>query len=434
MEPETRLVASLAELGVEADDRLGVAVSGGADSTALLHLLASVRKELYVLHVDHGLRDGSGADAEFVAEVAGSLGLGCTVLRPRVAVGRGDSLEAVAREARYAALESAADRLALTWVATGHTLDDQAETVLLRVLRGTGAAGIAPVRGIFVRPLLEVTRAELREWLAPRGLVWREDPTNADTRFERNWIRHELVPALASRRPGAAKAIARLGSRARADEQVLDGLAQEVFSRASLDEHGVLLADEDLAAVPGAIATRVVRRTLWYLGEDPSTDIVNRVLELGSRGSVRCGALIAQRVGEGIAFVRDAVTPLQPLVLDEGALASKEWGIRLRVGPATPERWRWRTTLPGGDRLTIRSRAPGDRVTTAAGTRKVQDVLVDAKVPRPLRDLVPLVTVDDEPVAVVGLTSWPAQGTRVLDAEPFRPTWSQAILWNRTGA
>lgn len=424
------LTDTLGTLGVRPEDRLGVATSGGADSTALLHLLASARGDLHVLHVDHGLREDSPADAEFVERLADDLGLRCTVLRPRVDVRRGDSIEAVARRARYEALDAAADRLGLTWVATGHTRDDQAETALLGVLRGRGAAGIAQVRGIFVRPLLDVSRADLRAWLTERGLAWREDPTNADVRFERNWVRHELMPALARRRPGVANAIARLAGRARADEQVLDALASEVFARASIDERGVLLPNDELAFVPRAIATRVVRKALWSLGADPSADVVSRIVPSDLRRRVRCGDVVVQRVPEGIAFVADAAPAPEPLVLDDGAVESASWGIRVRLGPLSQEPWRWRTALPAG-RVAIRARVPGDRVQTAGGTRKVQDVLVDAKVPRPLRDLVPVVAVDDEPVAVVGLSSWPDEGTRVLDAEPFNPTWSRAVLWTR---
>jgi tRNA(Ile)-lysidine synthase len=300
-------------------------------------------------------------------------------------------------------------------------------------MRGSTVSGIAPVRGIFVRPLLDVAGAELREWLAERGLEWREDPTNLDTRFERNWVRHELMPMLVARRAGVAKALARAGAFARADEDVLDALADEVISRAEVDDVGLLIGDE-LSVLPTAIASRAIRKSFRALGEEASADATEDVLGLGPRGRMRAGSVLVQRIPEGIAFVRAQGVAPAPVRLDEGRAASRDWAVTVRLGTAADERWTWRTHLPEATDVVIRSRRPGDRVGTAAGTRKVQDVLVDAKVPLPLRDLVPVVTVHDEPIAVVGLTTAPHAGPVVLDVQPFEPTWSRAILWNRAAA
>jgi tRNA(Ile)-lysidine synthase len=383
---------------------------------------------VHVLHVDHGLRDESSDDARFVASLARHLGVDCTVLEVDVAAAAGESLEAAARNARYGALTRAAERLGLQWVATAHTLDDQAETVLMRAMRGSGTgglAGIAPVRGIFVRPLLDVTGAELRDWLRDRSLDWREDATNADKRFERNWVRHELMPLITKRRPGAAKALARIASLARADEQTLDALADDVVERAHRDDAGILFEDIDL--VPRAVATRAVRKACWLLGREPSYADVSELLVAGG---ARCGALTAHRMREGLAIVRDPVAVPEPLVLSSGVIASAAWGIRIRVGPASEVRWRWRSVLPG-DAAVVRSRRPGDRIRTTGGTRKVQDVLTDAKVPRVLRDLVPMITVGDAVVGVVGLTRLDGTSDTVVDVEPWNPSWSRAALWSR---
>jgi tRNA(Ile)-lysidine synthase len=150
-----------------------------------------------VLHVDHGLRADSARDAGFVRMLGARLGVPVEVRRVEVGPG---SVEAAARAARYAALEAEADRVGATRIATGHTADDQAETVLMRVLAGAGVRGLAaipPVRGRVIRPLLDVRRPALRELLVAAGLPWLEDPTNQDRRFARNRIRHDVLPVLA---------------------------------------------------------------------------------------------------------------------------------------------------------------------------------------------------------------------------------------------
>ncbi len=183
--------------------RLGVAVSGGADSVFLLRALWELRElwngPLHVLHVDHRLRESSGADAVFVRELAAGLGLPFHLEVVDVAA-RGGNLEQEGRLARLRFFERLIREGVADAVATGHTQSDQAETVLFRVLRGTGPQGLAGIlpktaEGL-IRPLLEVTRAEVEGWLQSRGYGWVEDATNADPAFTRNRIRHELLPQL----------------------------------------------------------------------------------------------------------------------------------------------------------------------------------------------------------------------------------------------
>src|SRR5438105_4802974 len=178
-----------------------IGVSGGADSVALLHVLTSLatplRLGLHVLHVDHALRPDSAHDAEFVRALGVRLGVPVDVVG--VTVGAG-SVEAAARIARHAALEAAAERLGAARVALGHTADDQAETLMMRVLEGTGVrglAGIPPVRGRIIRPLLESRHRDAIAALTAAGVSWLEDPSNRDSRFFRNRVRHALLPRLA---------------------------------------------------------------------------------------------------------------------------------------------------------------------------------------------------------------------------------------------
>lgn len=198
--------------------RVLVAASGGADSTCLAHFLTQMarRKGLTVelFHVDHGLRGRACArDAAAVRALGASLGLPVRVVRApvkAVAARRGQGLEDAGRRERYRLLAARARRGRFALVATGHQLDDQAETVLLHLLRGTRLEGLAgiPVRrplvpGVeLVRPLLPLTRDEVRAYLEVHGLPWREDASNADPRFARNWVRAEVLPLLERRAPG----------------------------------------------------------------------------------------------------------------------------------------------------------------------------------------------------------------------------------------
>jgi tRNA(Ile)-lysidine synthase len=252
---ELRLVADLAAkalagVGVPAaGDGVAVAVSGGADSLALLHALRALAGprgwRLAVLSVDHGLRPGSAADAAFVADHAKALALPHRVLTLAPADlerRRAAGPEGAARAARYAALWPAADELGCSWLATGHTLDDQAETVLLQLLRGAGPdglAGMAVRTGRLLRPLLGARRAETRAACAAVGLAWREDPTNAEDGPLRNRLRARLLPLLEDLRPGAAKTLARTAALAADERDWLDPLVATALAGSVLEAGGV---------------------------------------------------------------------------------------------------------------------------------------------------------------------------------------------------
>ncbi|MDQ3978841.1 MAG: tRNA lysidine(34) synthetase TilS [Actinomycetota bacterium] len=250
------------------------AVSGGADSLALLVLAVDAGCRATAIHVDHGLRPGSAAEAEVVREAAERLGAGFRA--ERVVVGPGPNLEARAREARYRVLPAG--------VLTGHTADDQAETVLLNLLRGAGLDGLAGM-GSEGHPLLGIRRWETRALCRSAGLPWVEDPSNADLRHRRNRIRVELLPlldAIAGR--DVVPVIARQAGVLRDEAALLDALAAEVDPT---DARAV-------AALPPALARRAVRRWLAAgRSHPPDLATVERVLEV-ARGRSR-----AADVGEG---------------------------------------------------------------------------------------------------------------------------------------
>jgi tRNA(Ile)-lysidine synthase len=218
------------------------AISGGCDSVALLRAMAAVRRpgpgRICVAHLNHQLRPNANDDEAFVVDLCRQLEVACEV--GRIAVeDSGDGIEAAARKARYRFLEQAAERWGARFVATAHTADDQAETILHRIVRGTGIRGLSGMartrplgHATLIRPLLAVHRVELQAYLDSLAQPYRHDETNADVRFTRNRIRHEVMPELRERfNPGVADALLRLGALAGETQAVVDGLVEELFAR-----------------------------------------------------------------------------------------------------------------------------------------------------------------------------------------------------------
>jgi len=261
-----RIEASLIRLGVSDGAPLVLAVSGGPDSMALMHLAGVVSAahgwRPRVAHLDHGLRDGSAEDARFVADAASQLGMDVTVHKTDVAAlaaERGDGLEEAGRVARYAFLEKEAEVAGPDAVIlTAHTADDQAETILLHLARGAGLAGLSGIaerRGRIVRPLLGERRPNLRRALDGAGIRYRIDPSNDDPRFSRNRARTDLLPAFEGLHGRAIEAVGRMASQAADDDRLLDALALTALA-------GRLSADGWIdwrPAPPAAIAARMVR-------------------------------------------------------------------------------------------------------------------------------------------------------------------------------
>ena len=270
-----------------------LAVSGGADSTALLHGAATAAGTirpgwtLSVAHLDHALRDDSAADAEAVAADAASLGLPCEVRRVDVAAlarDEGRSIEEAGREARYRFLEEVAPDGAL--IATAHTADDAAETVLLNLLRGSGlsgARGIPRRRGRIVRPLLDARRATLRALLDDAGTRYVDDPSNADPAYLRNRVRAELLPLVEGIRPGAIDRIAAFARLAADDDTLLDELAAAELARRREDDGAI-----DWRQAPSrALGRRVLRLAIG--DPAPSAERIEAAMDAaeGERGGVR---------------------------------------------------------------------------------------------------------------------------------------------------
>lgn len=422
--------------------RVLVGVSGGADSVALLHLLhvlcGSEGMALTVAHLHHGLRgDAAEEDLQFVRQLAWKLGRPCLADRvdvPALARERKISIEMAAREARYdffrrAAAEAGADRVALA-----HHADDQAETILLRLLRGAGGAGLggmaplAVVRGLtLVRPLLGVSRAALRGFLRAHGLRWREDATNADTALLRNRVRAELVPLLEARfQPALREVLGRTAELLRDDEAALADLASCAADRARTPSGD--LAWAVLSGLPIAVRRRVLLGWLRAGGVPESridVSLVRRVEALPVQGRLalpggstvfRVGArLVLEAKGRTTASFEAALAVPGEVVWPEaGCIISARRGRGIARGP-------WSATISperlAGRALAVRSWRPGDafRPWGMEGTVKLQDVWVDRKVPRAERGLQPVIACGSEIVWVPGYriaAAWALAGSR----------------------
>jgi len=283
-----RKLEELADLAGK-PDRLVVALSGGLDSTVLVHALAALRDahEMSVLavHVDHGLSDDSANWCRHCESFAHSLAVDFVSVKVDVAVDSGQGTEAAAREARYDALRLLVR--AGDWLLSAHHKDDQAETLLLNLMRGSGPSGLAGipetrpfVSAWLVRPLLSVSRSELRKYAEVHELSWINDPSNEDRQFDRNYLRHEVMPRLEARWPGVANRLRRSATLAGEASQLLDQLADADFR--DLGARPDRLALDKLRELRPERQRNVLRYVIRELGlpSPPATQLHSVIVDL----------------------------------------------------------------------------------------------------------------------------------------------------------
>jgi tRNA(Ile)-lysidine synthase len=438
MDLPDRFRAHLATLPL-APGRALVAVSGGPDSMALLELMVRsadvLRLELVVAHVDHGIHPASAAVAGQVREAAAARGLECETGALALGAGTG---ETAARAARYVWLAHAAARRGAAYVVLGHQADDQTETVLMRVLEGSGGAGLAgmsAVSGRLVRPLLPFTRIELAEFTHRAGLpVW-IDPANTDPRHLRSWIRADVLPTLRGRLPSVDRHLRRLARSAARQRAAWSAALDRVPGLDVREEDGVIsVAGAPLREYDSALSEALVMALGRRAGCPVGPVRAGRILRLVAAG--RSGAEVP--LGSGwraeLAFgrlrlVRTAeVREDPPWTLDEAA-GERLWGRwRLRWRPdSAPGRQEraafvaWFRPVP----LEVRSWKPGDRVRplAGAGRRLVVRCFQDQRVSRRRRTAWPVLTQDDAVVWIPGVCRsdalLPAEGSEAVrvDAE-----------------
>ena len=382
-----------------------VLLSGGGDSVCLLDVATRIGARVSALHVNYGLRPGANGDEELCTRLCERLGVPLTV--ERVDLSPSGNLQAEAREARYSLAEAATTGD----FAAAHTASDQAETVLYRLAVSPGSRalrGMEARRGRLVRPLLEVTREEVREYLRARRLDWREDPSNADIRFARARVRHEVIPALKHLSPKAELTVAETARQLREESEILDSAASDALAAVGGGPAVPLAA---LAQLPAALRRLVLRRLAEAVAGAPrplSRREAEEVLALGSEGSksldlggglravVEYGTVRFARAGDE----RSAPEPADLFV--PGRVRFGSWEVRAVLGEAGEV-----SVSPAavGGRLVVRAWRGGDelRPVGLGGTKSLQDLFTDRKVPRALRSELPVVEAGGAIVWVAGL-------------------------------
>jgi tRNA(Ile)-lysidine synthase len=384
-------------------DRVLVALSGGPDSTALLVALIEAGHQVVAAHYDHALQPGSAAAADHVRDLCERLGVELIVERRKSAMPRG-SVQAGARSLRYEFLERGRAQARADVVAIAHTADDVVEGVVLHLLRGCGLAGMRGMparRGVFVRPLLSVWRSDIIEFLALRGVEALQDPANSNDAFARVRVRRDILPALERDRPGIVKRFHGAATRAAALQESLEGIAAASLSGAGTTRSAV-------AASPEPVAAELMRQLYARAGGDQPAlcrTHVKAMLSLadagqGGRGVDLPRGLRLRIVGEAMQIVaREAERQPAPEMsvsacfgCDEASASHLKPGLALHLGYRTPG---------------LRMRPLGGR-----GTRKLQDIFVDARVPREDRDVWPLVFAGDALAIVPGIAVSADMATR----------------------
>jgi tRNA(Ile)-lysidine synthase len=414
---------------IHSGEPLIVLLSGGADSVCLLDCAQRLGAQVHVLHVNYGLRPGSDADEQFCRLLCDRMGVGLTVERVTLREG---NLQAQARQARYEIAERLAAEHACDFAAA-HTASDQAETVLYRLAVSPGSRallGMAPRRGRLVRPLLEASRDDTREYCRARGLTWRDDPTNEDPRFARSRLRHDVLPVLRALSPAAERTIAETSFLLRDERLVIERAADGVIAQLGIPTPLEALRLEPIGLARTALvrlAERAAGSAVAGSTAAPASAVAlsradcDAILALSDEGTQSLdlgGGLRAIAEYGRLRFVLGEPQPAQapaPIALEiPGEADFGDWAVHARVEhvaqaagggflPARGDALLSPRTLEAP--LTIRAWRHGDRMRPAGidGTKTLQDVFTDNKVPREERESIPIVECGGEIVWVAGL-------------------------------
>lgn len=414
-------------------DRVVVAVSGGPDSVCLLSVLQELALSLHVAHLDHLFRGKESADeALFVADLAKKLNIPATVEQfdvPAYCRERGLSPQAGARAVRYGFLRRIADETGSSRIATGHTADDQAETFLMRLLRGAGVSGLSaipPLRENIIRPLLDVTREEVLDYLAANGLLFKTDPSNNRPLYTRNRIRLEVLPVLKRFNPRIVETLAAEAALLRDENEALDSHLSACASRImSRDDERVTVKREEFNTLPPAFRRRLLRKFVDLAGAASSglsaVQIDEALLfmaaaQTGRTMNLTQGLVIAREYDRLVVSAKSSSAGFTNTLTVPGIIAISALGMEVktalcadRTRAAEDINYLWQAEFDYdkiGPLLTLRSRRPGDRFQPAGmggRSKKLQDYFVDEKVPRRKRDAVPLLCSGEDILWVVGL-------------------------------
>lgn len=431
-------------------ERVLVAVSGGPDSVCLLSVLRDLSAELgvslHIAHLDHLFRGRESADESlFVARLAEKMGIPATIERfdvPAFCLERGLSSQAGAREARYGFLHRVAGTVGASRIATGHTAADQAETFLMRLLRGAGVAGLSaipPVRENIIRPLIEVTREEVLEYLQSSGLEYVSDPSNTKPVYTRNRIRMEVLPVLKRFNPRIVETLASTAALLRDEDEAAEAcLSANAAGMMMQEKNGVALNRDEFNALPQAYKRRMLRKAVHLAGSDERglssvqvSDVIAFMAAAQTGRTMRMPyGLIIEREYEKFVICFEVHPEGFSYTLEmPGVTLIPDLGMEVDAGivndiPAETSvpNYRWQALFDYDKiepSLTMRNRRSGDWFCpTGMGgkSKKLQDYFVDEKIPRHERDTVPILLSGNDVLWVVGLRTdnrfLPGKGTK----------------------
>jgi tRNA(Ile)-lysidine synthase len=447
------LAARLARLGLAPGDLILVAVSGGPDSVALLHAMHRVGCRIAAAHLNHRLRGAeSERDETFVRRLCEELGIELVVDEAAL-YGDASNLEERARDARYAFLARAAERLGARFIALGHQADDQAETIMLRLLRGAGIAGLSAMAeagpGQLIRPLLKLRRHELLDYLAAIGARFVSDSSNRSPRHLRNRLRHDLLPLIEQAyAPGFSRRLVELGAELRAVDDFLVAQAEHELSDRLIDVPRLELAG--FAALHPALAAAILRRfvagrigTLRRIDRSHLEALMRLCVAGPPNGHLDLpGGWYAGREYQTLTIERGAVSAIAPryavpLALN-GRTEVEQSGFTFEAAivpaDAAPMPADLYQALFDADRLAepalARNLLPGDRIAPLGmtGSRKVKEVFIDHKLPTGLRARYPLITFDGEVAWIPGLVR---SRVALLRSETRKALHLKAVFFTR---
>lgn len=414
---------------IPAGSRVLCALSGGADSMYLLCRLAEGAERgkysLRAAHYNHHLRESALRDEDFVRRWCLAHGIPLTVGGGAVAeqaARSGQGMEETARQMRYAFLEETARQEGCTHIATGHHRGDQVETVLMHLLRGSGGRGLGGIprqRGIIIRPMLELGRADIEDYLAARQIPHVEDESNALPHCTRNRVRHQLLPLLRELNPRAEDHILDAAARLREDEALLSRMGEDVARQTEVRGRALVLPVERLTCCPRPVALRALAQLMARMGGRGEAVHLEGLLALCARpGPARRLDLpgCTARCEQGLLWLSppEREQPLPVLTLSEGRVCWGEWTMELRSARCPSKAFVSREEFylrPG--RYQLRPRRPGDRL--ALGSRphkRVKDLMAEDGIPAHLRAHWPVVATEEGPAALGGFgpaREWLAQ-------------------------
>lgn len=426
-----KLLAYVADKGlIKAEDKVMLAVSGGSDSVALMHLFSALRSyipvTLLAVHINHGLR-GAESDADEALVRRLCLGMNVPLIVRKISLPAGCGLEEQARNKRFEIFSMLLDLYGFDWVALGHQKQDQAETILMNLLRGAGIngmAGIKPKQGRVLHPLLDFSREELRAMLVEADVPWREDASNLDSGFRRNRIRNELLPMLAEQyNPRLVEKLASLGEVFAGAEDLLVKGARANLKKCALEmnSHSITLSVEQLGALSRLEMYYTLRAAFAMLtgdGRDFFSHSFNEVMALmGSDGSkqsfLQHGIRVCRQYGELVISSNGLdAAPCEDVLVEEdrARVVYRDYRFtfrHLKVKPALKSDDPFSVYIDPDKisfPLRIRSRQAGDRFVPLGMTepKKLKAFFIDAKVPQQERDSVPLMDDGNKIIWIVG--------------------------------